>query len=175
MKWAYSLSAVIIILSVMLMRMNRQAAMYQAAIRYQADRISALRAEHNHFLLPSIGEPLEPPMLISETRVIDSLPDGIYVKALSTCRPCQSIHDSLEAAGIDATFLMEESRDLLANTVAGAAARLPMHTRVAGSLMARLPNVGTPAIAVVRQGRIVAFETGVIPISELRRLAAAIP
>jgi len=173
-KVSYLLSAVVALLSILLIRADRELRRYDERIRMQAGRLGSLRAEHNYFLLPAIGHALSRPMLVAEDSIVDSLPDGLYVRALSTCGPCQLLHDSLVAGKISASFVLEETREMLANTSAGTQSRLPMLTGATGGFMERVPDTGTPGIVVVRHGRIVAFETGVVSIAELEQLATMV-
>lgn len=112
MKLSYIFILVIITLSMLLLRTAETARQYERLATEQRLQLRSLKAEHDYFLLPTIGVPLARPMIVSESGLRDSVVDGIYVRALSTCVPCQLLHDSLEVAGISATFLMEESNPL---------------------------------------------------------------
>ncbi|MEO8479040.1 MAG: hypothetical protein ABI542_05345 [Gemmatimonadota bacterium] len=145
---------------------NEQAARADALAR----TVSALRLEHNGALMPRMREPLSIPMLRAEGGVaIDSLPDGLYIWYRSGCGACQVLHDSLSQAEIEATYLTEEPREALW-TPPGE--DMVIYTSVGGGLPDRLPGIGTPLIISLKWGRIVALETGVLPIEDLRRLVA---
>jgi len=170
MKASYVLSAIVLVLCLLLFRTASTARDYQALAEERAAQLHSLSAEHQYFVLPLIGSAIERPMVVSEAGVIDSLADGIYVRAVSTCLPCQVLHDSLRLAGIDATFVLEETEAMLADSRAGRQAQLPKLTGVTGGFLKKVPVTGTPGISVVRDGRIVEFVTGVVPVRELRRL-----
>lgn len=172
MKLSLVLAGIVVVLSALLIRTGGTVRQYQAVVQQQRLQLSSLKSEHDFYLMPRIGGPLDRPMLAGENAIHDSIADGIYVMAVSTCGPCQALQDSLSIAGVTATYVMEETRAMLADTEAGTRSQYPMVTGASGGLVDRLPNTGTPGIAVVSHGLVVEFHTGLVPVVELQRFAA---